>query len=62
MRVIKSAILIEVSGVNVGAIRQTWCELRDADKVGKLADEAKHLVREGASRGFLRALRNLDSE
>jgi hypothetical protein len=60
IRLIKSAILIEVSACHVGAVRQTWSEIRDVDTVGKLADEAKHLVGEGAAKGFLRALRGLE--
>jgi phage head maturation protease len=60
VRLIKSAALIEVSACYVGAVRQTFAEIRSADAVGKLADEATHLVCEGAGRGFLRALRNLE--
>jgi hypothetical protein len=61
VRLIKSAVLLEVSAVHVGAVRQTWFEIRDADDVGPLATESKNWASEGASRGFLRALRGLEN-
>jgi hypothetical protein len=59
VRLIKSAVLLEISGVYRGAVIQNYSELRHANDVGRLADEAKHLVGEGAAKGFLRALRKL---
>jgi hypothetical protein len=56
---IKAAVLLEISACNVGAVRQTFLELCDADDVGSLAHDAKNFASEGASRGFLRELRKL---
>ncbi|SHG69644.1 hypothetical protein [Bradyrhizobium erythrophlei] len=56
---IKSAVLLEISACYVGAVRQVWSEIRNADDVGSLADDAKTFASEGASRGFLRELRKL---
>ena len=61
VRLIKKAVLIEVSAVHVGAVRQTFLEIRNADDVGPLATDFKHFAGEGAAKGFLRALRNLDT-
>jgi hypothetical protein len=62
VRLIKHAVLIEVSAVHVGAVRQTFLEIRDADDVGPLETDSKNFAGEGAAKGFLRALRNLDTE
>jgi phage head maturation protease len=59
VRVIKKAVLIESSLVYVGAVRQTFCEIREADDVGTLAHDSKNWASEGAARGFLRELRKL---
>jgi hypothetical protein len=59
VRLIKSAVLIEISACYVGAVTQTWCEIRDSDSVGTLANEAKNFASEGAALGFTRALQRL---
>ena len=59
VRLIKKAVLIECSAVHVGAVRQTFLEIVDADDVGSLPTDSKNWASEGASRGFLRALRKL---
>jgi hypothetical protein len=40
VRVIKSASLVEISAVYSGAVKNTFAVVRDADKVGKLIDDA----------------------
>jgi hypothetical protein len=40
VRVIKSAILIEISAVHIGAVGKTFAVVRDAAKVGLLKDDA----------------------
>jgi phage head maturation protease len=59
VRLIQRAALVEVSGCYSGAVRQTFAEVRDADKVGSLAHESKHFAYQGASLAFSRALRDL---
>src|ERR1700722_20563618 len=41
VRHIKRATILEISAVHIGAIRQTHCIVRDADKVGTLAHDTK---------------------
>ena len=59
VRVINKAIAIEVSAVYVGAVRQTFLQIRNQDDVGPLAQDSKNWASEGACRGFLRALKTL---
>jgi phage head maturation protease len=59
VRLITWAALIEVSACHVGAVRQTFSEIRDADDVGSLANDSKNFAYDGAGIGFLRALRQL---
>jgi hypothetical protein len=59
VRVIQKAALVEVSACDVAAVRQCFLDIRDADDVGPLAIDSKNWASEGASRGFLRALRKL---
>jgi HK97 family phage prohead protease len=61
VRVVKSATLIEISAVYVGAIRKTYAVVRDANSVGNLADDAKGFAYEAAGIAFQRALRNLQT-
>jgi phage head maturation protease len=59
VRVIRNAALIEISACYEGAVRQTFTEICDADSVGTLAEDSKNFGYEGASHGFLRALREM---
>jgi phage head maturation protease len=59
VRLIKKAVLIEVSLVHVGAVRQTFMEIRDSEDVGPLEIDSKNWAYDGAGRGFLRELRKL---
>jgi phage head maturation protease len=59
IRVITSASLVEVSACHRGAMRTTFAEVRDANAVGTLANDAKNFASDGAAIGFLRALRKL---
>jgi hypothetical protein len=60
VRVIKKAILLELSSVYVGAMRNTFAVVRDADKVGPLAHAAKSgFASESAAVAFMRALKRL---
>jgi Caudovirus prohead serine protease len=57
VRVIRKASIFEVSAVHVGAMRTTHAVVRDANKVGTLADDAKHgFASESAATAFMRAL------
>jgi|SRR5450631_2311712 hypothetical protein len=60
IRVINKAIAIESSAVHVGAVRQTFLVIRNADSVGPLEIDSANWASEGAARGFLRALRGLE--
>jgi Caudovirus prohead serine protease len=60
IRHIKRAILVEISAVHVGALRQTHCYIRDADKCGPLADDAKtRFAGDAAFTKVMKALRKL---
>ncbi len=62
VRHIKSAILVEISACHVASLRATHCIVRDANKVGPLALDAKRgFASDAAATKFLAALRNLDS-
>lgn len=59
VRVIKSAIAVEISACFVGSIRNTFAEIKDANEVGTLSEDVKHFASDGAAFNFLRALRKL---
>jgi hypothetical protein len=59
VRVIKKAVLIESSLVHVGAVRQTFMQIRDSDDIGPLKTDSKNWAYTGASLAFTRALRKL---
>jgi protein involved in temperature-dependent protein secretion len=62
VRVIKKAILLELSSVYVGAMRNTFAIVRDADKVvGPLAEDSKNFAYHGAAHKLTNALRRLDT-
>jgi phage head maturation protease len=62
VRVIKSAVLVEISAVFVGAIRNTYAIVRNASDVGKLCEDVKSgFPSEAAATIFKRALQNLDA-
>jgi phage head maturation protease len=61
VRVIKSAILFEISAVHVGAMRTTHALVRDANKVGSLRDDAMNgFAYDSAATAFTRALKQLN--
>jgi hypothetical protein len=62
LRVIKSAILVECSSVYVGAMRNTFAIVRNADEVGPLNRDAKNFCYEGTAFKFMNLLRRLDSQ
>jgi prohead serine protease len=60
VRVIKSASVVEISACYVGAVRNTFAVVRNADAVGELKDDVKtRFACESASMNFIRALRKL---
>jgi phage head maturation protease len=59
VRVIKSAFLVEISAVFVGAIRKSFSVVRDANAVGLLKDDVNGFASEGAAVGVRRAFRDL---
>jgi hypothetical protein len=60
VRVIKSASLFEISACFVGAVRNTFAAVRDANTVGTLRDEIKDsFASESAAMHFMRTLRKL---
>jgi phage head maturation protease len=59
VRLIKCAIIIEISACYLGAVRQTFAEVRDAKSVGTLADDSKNFGYTGAALGVTRALRQM---
>jgi Caudovirus prohead serine protease len=62
IRHIKRATLLEISACHVATIRQTHCYVRDADKVGTLAEDARtRFAGDGAFTKMMAALRKLDN-
>jgi phage head maturation protease len=60
VRVIKSAILVEISSVFVGAMRTTHAVVCDASKIGTLLDDAKsNFENDGAAHKFMNALKRI---
>jgi hypothetical protein len=59
VRLIRRAALLEVSACHYGAVRQTFCEIRDADDIGSLAHDSKNFAYDGAALAVSRALKNL---
>jgi hypothetical protein len=59
VRIIKKAILVECSSVYVGAMRNTFAVVREADKVGPLSHDSKNFAYEGAAHKFVQALRRM---
>jgi phage head maturation protease len=59
VRLIKKAVLIEVSSVDFGAVVQTYSQIRDSDDIGPLETDSKNWAYTGASLAFTRALRKL---
>jgi hypothetical protein len=61
VRVIKSAILFEISACFVANMRTTHAIVRDANKVGSLRDDAINgFAYDSAATAFTRALKKLD--
>ena len=60
IRYIESASIFEISSVYLGAMTTTHAVVVDANKVGTLAEDAKHgFACESAAVGFMRALKRL---
>ena len=62
VRIIKSAILREISAVTLGAVKQSYLVIRDESKVSSLRDDVQHFAYDGAFVALQRALRKLDAE
>ncbi len=61
-RHIKRATLFEISAVYIGAMTTTHAVIVDANKIGPLAEDAKHgFACESAGVAFMRALRRLEN-
>jgi prohead serine protease len=59
VRVVKRAILLELSSVYVGAMRNTFAVVRAADRVGPLAEDSKNFAYHGAAHKLTNALKRL---
>jgi HK97 family phage prohead protease len=60
VRHIKRAAIFEISSVYIGAMTTTHAVVVDANKIGKLADDAKRgFASESAATAFIRALKRL---
>jgi len=63
VRTIRAAALFDISACHVATMRGTHCSVRDADRVGSLADDVKNnFACEAASTKFLAALRRLQTQ
>ena len=60
VRHVKKAVLVEISACHVASLRQSHCIVRDANKCGPLAHDAKHgFAYDSAGMAVSRALKRL---